>query len=98
MLGIAMGIQNAVVRGVGVRDLTTTVLTLTLTGLAADSVFGGGASTGFSRRIASVVSMFGGAEGPLHTSISWLPADGSRSAASPRKRRIRDSHRSRIVT
>jgi uncharacterized membrane protein YoaK (UPF0700 family) len=61
VLGIAMGIQNAVVRGLGVRDLTTTVLTLTLTGLAADSVFGGGANAGFSRRTASVVSMFAGA-------------------------------------
>ncbi|MFB7529442.1 DUF1275 family protein [Streptomyces sp. NPDC056178] len=34
LLGLAMGLQNAVARRLGVPDLTTTVLTLTLTGLA----------------------------------------------------------------
>jgi uncharacterized membrane protein YoaK (UPF0700 family) len=33
---LAMGIQNAVVRALAVPDLTTTVLTMTLTGIAAD--------------------------------------------------------------
>jgi hypothetical protein len=36
-LAIAMGIQNATARRLAVPDLTTTVLTLTLTGIAADS-------------------------------------------------------------
>ena len=36
LLGLMMGAQNAVVRRLAVPDLTTTVLTLTLTGLAAD--------------------------------------------------------------
>ena len=37
VLAAAMGIRNAAVRSLGVPDLTTTVLTLTLTGLAADA-------------------------------------------------------------
>lgn len=36
LLAIMMGIQNAVVRHLAVPDLTTTVLTMTLTGIAAD--------------------------------------------------------------
>lgn len=35
-LALAMGIQNAVARRLAVPDLTTTVLTMTLTGIAAD--------------------------------------------------------------
>jgi len=38
----AMGIRNATVRRLAVSDLTTTVLTLTLTGLGADSRLAGG--------------------------------------------------------
>jgi uncharacterized membrane protein YoaK (UPF0700 family) len=36
VLALALGIQNAVVRRLKVFDLTTTVLTMTLTGIAAD--------------------------------------------------------------
>jgi hypothetical protein len=39
---VAMGLRNAVVRKLAIPDLTTTVLTLTLTGLAADSSLAGG--------------------------------------------------------
>ncbi|MGW0816613.1 YoaK family protein [Streptomyces viridiviolaceus] len=60
-LGIAMGMQNAVARRLGVPDLTTTVLTLTLTGLAADSSPAGGATPRPGRRILSVLAMFLGA-------------------------------------
>ncbi|MEU6098259.1 YoaK family protein [Streptomyces sp. NPDC047079] len=60
-LGLAMGLQNAVARRLGVPDLTTTVLTLTLTGLAADSAPAGGAAPRPGRRILSVVAMFLGA-------------------------------------
>jgi uncharacterized membrane protein YoaK (UPF0700 family) len=41
-LAIAMGIQNATARRLAVPDLTTTVLTMTLTGVAADSRLAGG--------------------------------------------------------
>ncbi|MFI2410511.1 YoaK family protein [Streptomyces sp. NPDC018947] len=61
LLGIAMGIQNAVARRLGVPDLTTTVLTLTLTGLAADSSPAGGAAPRPGRRVLSVLAMFLGA-------------------------------------
>ncbi|MBD0691663.1 YoaK family protein [Streptomyces sp. CBMA123] len=53
LLALAMGGQNAVVRSLKVPDLTTTVLTMTLTALAADR-------TG-TRRLASAVWMFAGA-------------------------------------
>jgi len=61
LTGLAMGIRNATVRKLGVPDLTTTVLTLTLTGLAADSAFAGGSNPGWVRRVAAVVTMFAGA-------------------------------------
>jgi hypothetical protein len=54
-----MGLRNATVRRLGIPDLTTTVLTLTLTGLAADA--GGGATGVPTRRIASVVAVLAGA-------------------------------------
>ncbi|MGW0881858.1 YoaK family protein [Streptomyces sp. NPDC002671] len=60
-LGLGMGLQNAVARRLGVPDLTTTVLTLTLTGLAADSTPAGGAAPRPGRRILSVLAMLLGA-------------------------------------
>ncbi|MFD5590766.1 YoaK family protein [Streptomyces griseorubiginosus] len=57
----AMGLRNATVRRLGIPDLTTTVLTMTLTGLAADSRAGGGPGTRSPRRTASVVAMVAGA-------------------------------------
>jgi uncharacterized membrane protein YoaK (UPF0700 family) len=57
LLAVAMGGQNAFARRLAVPDLTTTVLTLTVTGLVADA-------TSWSvrrRRLASVVAMLGGA-------------------------------------
>lgn len=59
LLAGAMGIQNACVRRLAVADLTTTVLTLTLTGIAADSRGGGGSR--LSRRGAAVIAMALGA-------------------------------------
>ena len=61
LLAFAMGVRNATVRRIGVPDLTTTVLTMTLTGLAADSPLAGGAGKGSVRRIAAVLAMFSGA-------------------------------------
>jgi uncharacterized membrane protein YoaK (UPF0700 family) len=61
LLGLAMGVRNATVRRVGVPDLTTTVLTTTLTGLAADSPPAGGSGKGTVRRAAAVLAMFAGA-------------------------------------
>jgi uncharacterized membrane protein YoaK (UPF0700 family) len=61
LLAFAMGVRNATVRRIGVPDLTTTVLTMTLTGLAADSTPAGGDGKGSVRRIAAVLAMFSGA-------------------------------------
>jgi uncharacterized membrane protein YoaK (UPF0700 family) len=57
----AMGLRNAVVRKLAVPDLTTTVLTLTVTGLAADSSLAGGNGARSGRRALSIIAMFGGA-------------------------------------
>jgi uncharacterized membrane protein YoaK (UPF0700 family) len=61
LTALAMGVRNATVRKIALPDLTTTVLTLTLTGLAADSTLAGGANPRAGRRGASVLSMFVGA-------------------------------------
>jgi uncharacterized membrane protein YoaK (UPF0700 family) len=74
LLAFAMGLQNAAARRLGVPDLTTTVLTLTFTGLAADSHFAGGANPNLGRRLLAVVAMLIGATlGAvliLHVSVS----------------------------
>jgi uncharacterized membrane protein YoaK (UPF0700 family) len=61
LLAFAMGVRNATVRHIGVPDLTTTVLTMTLTGLAADSPPAGGSGKGSARRVAAVLAMLTGA-------------------------------------
>jgi uncharacterized membrane protein YoaK (UPF0700 family) len=58
VLAVAMGVQNSTVRHLGVADLTTTVLTLSLTGLAAD---GHWRARPARRRAASVLAMLAGA-------------------------------------
>ncbi|TCC54879.1 DUF1275 domain-containing protein [Kribbella pittospori] len=60
-LAACFGLQNATVRHVAPRDMTTTVLTLTLTGLAADSVLGNGRSVKPHRRLGSIAAMLVGA-------------------------------------
>jgi uncharacterized membrane protein YoaK (UPF0700 family) len=57
LLALAMGGQNAVVRRLAVPDLTTTVLTLTFTGLVADTT----PSSVRVRRLISVLAMLAGA-------------------------------------
>jgi len=57
LLGIAMGVRNATTRLAGVADLSTTVLTQTLVGLAADSPLARGDATRWRRRLAAVVAM-----------------------------------------
>jgi uncharacterized membrane protein YoaK (UPF0700 family) len=61
LLGGAMGLRNGTVRRLGIPDLTTTVLTMTLTGIAADSSLAGGANPNLGRRIGAVVALFVGA-------------------------------------
>jgi uncharacterized membrane protein YoaK (UPF0700 family) len=61
LTAVAMGFRNAVVRKLAVPDMTTTVLTLTVTGLASDSSLAGGTNPRWKRRLASIVTMFAGA-------------------------------------
>jgi uncharacterized membrane protein YoaK (UPF0700 family) len=61
VLGAAMGMQAATARFVAVKDVTTVVVTSTITGLAADSFLGGRIGAGTSRRVAAVVLILAGA-------------------------------------
>ncbi|MET1036676.1 MAG: YoaK family protein [Aeromicrobium sp.] len=62
ILGTAMGIQAAAARFIAVKDVTTVVVTTTITGLAADSVLGTGQGKGHSaRRVAAVLLILAGA-------------------------------------
>src|SRR5258705_8554325 len=78
LTALAMGTRNAAVRKLAIPDLTTTVLTLTITGIGADSSLANGNNPRLARRTASVAAMFlGGALGAvvLRYSISaalWL--------------------------
>ena len=61
LMALAMGVRNAVVRKLAVPDLTTTVLTLTVTGMVSDSSLAGGTNPRWKTRVAAVVTMFAGA-------------------------------------
>ena len=54
VLATAMGVQNAAARQVAVPDLTTTVLTLTITGIVADSTIVGGKGSRSGRRLIAI--------------------------------------------
>ncbi|HEX4011663.1 MAG TPA: YoaK family protein [Solirubrobacteraceae bacterium] len=77
LLALAMGVRNATVRRIAVPDLTTTVLTLTLTGLAADLRHLRANRTAAARRSLAVLAMLSGAlVGALllKTSPAWVLA------------------------
>jgi uncharacterized membrane protein YoaK (UPF0700 family) len=57
----AMGLRNAVVRKLAIPDLTTTVLTLTIAGFAADSSLAGGDNPRWQRRGAAILAIIAGA-------------------------------------
>lgn len=61
LTALAMGLRNATVRHLAEPDMTTTVLTLTLTGIAADSSLVGGSNPRPVRRVGAVVAMLAGA-------------------------------------
>ena len=72
VMALAMGARNAVVRWLAVPDMTTTVLTMTVTGIAADSPADAGAGPRLGRRLMSIAAMllggFAGALTVLHAS------------------------------
>jgi uncharacterized membrane protein YoaK (UPF0700 family) len=61
VLGVAMGVQNAAARKIAVPDLTTTVLTMTITGIGADGVLAGGKGSRTGRRLVPIIAMLLGA-------------------------------------
>lgn len=61
VLGLAAGIQTATVRHLGSPDLLTTVLTMTMTGIIADSPLAGRRDARVHRRLGSIVCMVAGA-------------------------------------
>lgn len=72
LTGIAMGLRNGTVRRLGVPDLTTTVLTLTVAGLAFDSSLAGGKNIRWHIRLASICLMFVGALIVRHSLVLLL--------------------------
>ena len=75
LLAVGMGLRNTAVRRVGVPDMSTTVLTTTLTGLASSSVLAGGTNPHARLGATTVLCMFGGAlVGAvlvLHAGAAW---------------------------
>ncbi|TQL02863.1 YoaK family protein [Cellulomonas sp. SLBN-39] len=61
LLSIAMGLQAAAARRIAVKDVTTVVVTSTLTGLAADSRLAGGTGENWARRALAVALILAGA-------------------------------------
>lgn len=60
-LGAAMGLQAGTARHVAVKDVTSVVVTSTITGLAADSWFGARRGQPWPRRIGAIALMLAGA-------------------------------------
>nr|WP_051653866.1 YoaK family protein [Kitasatospora cheerisanensis] len=74
LLALAMGLRNATVRSLGVPDLTTTVLTMTLTGLAADTLSGRRSPRQRRRLLATLTMTAGTVPGAvlvLHQHLPW---------------------------
>jgi uncharacterized membrane protein YoaK (UPF0700 family) len=59
LLAFGMGLQNAIVRRLKVPDITTTVVTMAVTGLAADEH--GGGRDSIARRLIAVLMLLAGA-------------------------------------
>jgi uncharacterized membrane protein YoaK (UPF0700 family) len=78
LLAVAMGMQTAAARRLGVPCLTTTVLTTTLAGLAADSTLAGGKNPNAVRPLLAMASMaLGAAIGAfllIHVGVSAILA------------------------
>ncbi len=75
VLGAAMGLQAGTARRIAVQDVTTVVVTSTITGLAADSWFGSGVGAQPGRRGSAVVLILAGAAaGALP--LRWHPGAG----------------------
>ena len=93
LLATALGVQNAVARKLAVPDLTTTVLTMTLTGIGADlrAVFGeerrvrgaarAAARAALGRRLLAVAAMIAGAAAGASLTLRVSPVSALALAA-----------------
>lgn len=71
LLGAAMGVQAAAARQIAVKDVTTVVVTSTITALAADSFLGNGSGSHWRRRgTAIAMIMLGALAGALLLQLS----------------------------
>jgi len=57
VLALLLGAQAAAVKQVGIRDLSTVVVTMTMVNLSTDSRLGGGRGVAWFRRVAAIVTM-----------------------------------------
>ncbi|WP_428961193.1 YoaK family protein [Micromonospora fluostatini] len=74
LLALVLGAQAAAVRHIGIRDLSTVVVTMTMVNLAADSRLAGGTGAAWARRLSAIVAMGLGA---LVAAILTLRVDGA---------------------
>lgn len=73
-LALAMGMQAAAARKIGVADVTTVVVTSTMVGLASESRLAGGTGEAWGRRLLAIVGILVGAlVGALTLQVNlWL--------------------------
>jgi uncharacterized membrane protein YoaK (UPF0700 family) len=75
LLAVAVGQRNAAVRRVGVPDMSTTVLTTALTGLASNSLLAGGTNPHARLARTTILCIFGGASVGavllVHAGATW---------------------------
>ena len=57
VLALLLGAQASAVKHIGIRDLSTVVVTMTMVNLAADSRLAGGAGAAWFRRVGAIVTM-----------------------------------------
>ncbi|MER7167864.1 YoaK family protein [Micromonospora sp. NPDC000207] len=57
LLALVLGAQAAAVRHIGIRDLSTVVVTMTMVNLSADSRAAGGEGAAWARRVGAIVTM-----------------------------------------
>ncbi|TCB98444.1 DUF1275 domain-containing protein [Micromonospora zingiberis] len=74
LLALVLGAQAAAVKHIGIRDLSTVVVTMTMVNLSTDSRVAGGAGAAWLRRFAAIVAMGLGA---LAAAILTLRVSGA---------------------
>jgi uncharacterized membrane protein YoaK (UPF0700 family) len=71
VLALLLGAQAAAVKHVGIRDLSTVVVTMTMVNLSSDSRLAGGTGAAWLRRVAAIVMMGLGALGSAAVTLHW---------------------------